>query len=354
MKTTIKNWAATLVALIISIFSLNVSAQNGNPMEVVQASGPYPVDLAFLSSEGALRTYAVENSRLARVWIGMNSSTTSSGSWGTQWNKTMNSVELFNQIDGLFDNLWVKTFNPNDYVWTCAATQNADGDDLMYGGGGARLVYDKGGYNLPQIANVFYLASTIPVPFSGVESARALIKDPESGQTIDRVDLQVRGGKVYFQSDMAGRVILQVKIKGGQMLAYDLTNGGIGVPEEIVILKGKTVSRLDHMIVLRDFVGPYKHVEPSYKGVGTNPTFEVIATGKEIPIDISVSSTEGAVPVSFKYKKSGETVWQGAPCTNGRLVMPPTGFGTMYVVPVWNPSEFHSRLPYTDYGGGRG
>lgn len=354
MKTIIKSWATTLVALIISIFNLNVNAQTGNPTEVVQASGPYPVDLAFLSSEAALRAYAVENSRLARVWIGMNSATTSSGSNGIAWDKGVNSVTLFSRIDSLFDNLWVKTFNPNDYVWTCAATQNADGDDLMYGGGGARLVYGKGGYDLPKIANVFCLASTIPIPFSGVESARALITDPESGQTIDRVDLQVRSGKVYFQSDMAGRVILQVKIKGGQVLAYDLTNGGVGIPEETVILMGNTTSHLDHMIVLRDFVGPYKHVEPSYKGVGTNPTFEVIATGKEIPIDISVSSTEGAVPVSFKYKKLGEVVWQDAPCTNGRLVMPPSGFGTMYIVPVWNPSEFHSRLPYIGYGDGRG
>ncbi len=347
-----------LLAIVVSI-SINVGAFAGvvPEMDSVVVGIPIvpptiPPNLEFLSSDGALRAHAVEMGRQARVGVGMNSSTESQTTSVGSWDRPMNSLEVNRFMDGLFDGLWIKPANPNDWVWAFGVIMTAEGEDLLYGWGGTDLKPGKGGSaELEPFGVTYRLAPTICIPFPGIDSAEMLIVDTESGRTANRVDLGVAGGKFCFQTDMAGKGYLVIRTRDGQTLVYDLAGGGMRVSPERIEFAGKVTSVIADMVTIVNPVGAYGYVVPSQDGVGVNPTFEVIIDFelKESQIDLTVASSENAQPIAFMVRAQGNPHWKMVPVEGGRLYIPgPLERAVYYAVPVWNPAEFRTREPYTD------
>lgn len=354
MKKQLSKLVAAL-AIIAILFNLNTVAFAGvvsEPEPPINVDDGYPADMAFLSSEGALRAYAVEMGRGCRIGVGMNSTTESVSSWTGGWDRPMNSVDMFRFIDSLFNNLWIKTVNPSDWVWAYGTITSADGEDLLYGGGSTYPVIGKGGsVDLPTFKVRYELAPTICIPFEGVESAEMFVTDPVTGQTVNTVNLGASGGRFCFQTDMAGKGPLVIRTKNGATLIYDLANNGVRTVTEQIEFVGKVTSSIDHLIPIINPTQAYTHAERSWDGVGVNPTFEVIIDFplKDSKLDLTVSSTEGARPIAFIVRAQGNPHWKMVMVEGGRLYMPgPLERAVYYAVPVWNPEEFRTHQPYTD------
>lgn len=358
-----KKSSKLMVTLIITValFNLNLGTAFAGVVSESESSVAPPVvapsSLEFLSSEGALRAYAVETARGCRIGVGMNSAVYSTSQHSGGWDRPMNSLQMFRFVDGLFDKLWVKTVNTTDWVWTSGVILSPEGEELIRGWGGAYPVVGKGGsVDLPTFEMRYHLAPEIRVPFEGVESANMFLTN-EEGRTVAHFVFEVRNGKFNFRTDMAGKGYLILRTKNGHTFAYDLRNMGVMAELSKINFGGNVVSVMDHMIPIVNPTEAYTHVEWSWDGVGVNPTFEIIIDTKPNggSLDLSVSSTEGARPIAFMVRAQGNNRWEEIPVSNGRLYEKgPIQNGVYYIVPKWNPSEFRTRQPYIDDGGGRG
>lgn len=333
---------------VVSTSPISVASGGGSSGgSIVVPASKMPTTLAFLTSPAALRAFAVESARQAYLNL---ESAGMQGSWGTGsgWESPQTSRAILETING-----WRFAFNmqnPKDYVHATAEIKNADWDTLFSAETWQTPeAFDSPvtdpAYRLPQLYFYFRMAELIPFKVDRAIQWAQIKYLNDDGKTITTVDLDVRKGKVYFRSDMAGKGILVLQDNNGNTFLYNLRNGGVRVPMSRIEYTGSQ-SWIDGVVTYKN-QQVINHKIWSYNGVGQNPTLEV-SLSATVSVHVRVYSNEGAQAIGFQVRMQDSTNWNYYPAASTGEASIPIGEPDRvhYIVPVWNPDEFKDPEPY--------
>lgn len=337
-----------LLALIISMAlpcHAERSATSTTPVSV-------PAGLPQLTSEAKLRAEALEQAipGWANVQVGSASSIKGSTPLAISWDHApKSSSDLGGIIDKFINTQQIGLINDSDEVYIFVTIRNSEGDPLWYGWGSStpQEVEKPGGKFLPETILNYSLADSPTKVGRGVAKARFYGTD--GGGTEFSRNIDVANGKLYFPSLYAGKGILVLYDKSGNVLAeYDLTKGG--QVQQPTKLTPWVESNFANVWSYQD-PGKISQTVYSSGGEGSNPTFEVVLSVELKKLPISVQTSEGVTAIGYSYKKLGDETWSE---TNSPSEIGPIGAGTYYIVPKWNPDEFREvpLKPHPDNGGG--
>ncbi len=332
----------TLFALIF--FAFNLSAQ----------------DLSMIRSKDALRTYALEQSSIARASIYTSLYDTGNDSYKSVRVSESTAAGIISTIHGM--DLSVNVVNPNDPLYIWAGVYNADGDELFFCYRQFYLMNGKGGYTLPpDYGNItLNLSENIPIKVNNAQSAFIDILD-DNGNSKDRHSLYVQNGKIYFPRQLAGtNAIVGVYISGvkgvdSSWQYWNVNNGSKVNPEHFGFALKPSIRGVVS-IADADSIQVAVRTE---NGIGDNITAEYKSTSKAW-VGASFYTTEGKWFIGAWVRKAGSSDWTYYKAVVGGKsvsVNIPMLQGIYYVVPNWNDGDLIEPAdpyypPYEEEGKG--
>lgn len=320
-----------------------------------------------INSKAVLRAYALEQSANVFVYFGSSLSLGDSssrfvaveGGTAAGISKAISSQSFA-----------IDVANPKDMIYCGGSVFNTDGDCLFSGWKNFYLVSsDSGKTYLPPDGYGkidLELQDTIPIKIEGVMYAQLDILDGE-GRSRNFYNLNVRDGKVYFQTALAGTnaiigVYSRTTDSSGQTTygwkywsAKDskLTNQMIPLNEVSVTVKGvKNITDGDIIVEV-----------PTTNGIGDNITVEYKST-KVQNVTVSFLTSEWKWYKGIRVKKVGAKDWEFyTPVLDSTkeyyYINVMFDVGTYYIVPDWAPESLKEPTgpwypPYYYDGGARG
>ncbi|MFA6076651.1 MAG: hypothetical protein WC735_01080 [Candidatus Paceibacterota bacterium] len=253
----------------------------------------------------------------------------------------------------------------NDWLNMWTSCQDADGNELFYGGTGFRLQYGINGWQVPEESRMFdiILGYRIPIKIKGAIGARILVRDNDGNMRPNiwlnvSYDQESNIGTVGMISEYAGigsrgqLIVTYWENVDGKMREVEVVYGLSGDGEAISTTDGST-SMKPMMSCIVSLTAPKAYILgiPSKNHIGTVPLGELLLTElSEVILYAQTTEGDSATSVRILDTTKFNAEWSpfempdGAPIV---ITLDPGLYHVDYDIP-----GLHSPVPYYNYGGG--
>lgn len=301
-----------LSVLVFCLFSVNSAIAAGGNVGTTTtptaAAGPPPTlpeSLPMVSGSKALMSYA--KGRVAQA-ISCGGSEGNVLPGGTTWVQVSENNPDITVIQNLLagKTLWFRVLEPEAYHYFSAQLSDSMGYTLFTGSNRFQLEKDaKGNWQIPTgAANVSMdIVEYVPVYIPGASSAYIAQSgfDPNTGQQLQNVYLQVNSDRVFFPTSMAG-------FPGGLMVVSVGASSGVystttGTPQPTTQITSRVKPSIEGLIPLSN--PPEINDDPtSVSGQGKTPLYQVKVSADRM-INLYGKTTEGEIAKGVFVRKIG-------------------------------------------------
>ncbi len=288
-----------------------------------------PADLANLVGEAELMADLVATARSVRVILGSNAST-GENQWVTA---NLNGIATSAAIaQAIVDaKASIKVSSASEEVGINVQIQDANQRISVYGFDTKVPVMGRGGYELPKFSIKLRLEWEVLVAIRNLRSVKVTSFD-ENGRVNGTKYLNINQNGFYFESRMAGKVMLELIDNNGNIAIYDLRRGG--AQGTVTPLTATTTEvQIENVEFVTD-KGEINLIPFSQNGKGRNVLGVVILT-KPTTVSIAGRTTQNVSAEGFKYRKVGDTTWTTIKASANGLAVVPFSTGNWQIIPMW-------------------
>jgi len=319
------------------------------PVAVVD-NNQLPPQIVALGSEEELFSYALSTAQWVDIWLGSQVQVGDSFSQTTRISGATNMAAIKKVIAAADAKIKVSGI---DYVSYSIRVRDASYSVSISGGQGKKPVMGKAGLDVLAFDIELSLEQSVLILWKGLRSVKGTYFDVFGNANTFPINVDENGFR--FQSNAAGKVLLEITDSTGKVSLYDLRKAAAG---SVLDLSTSVNLMMRNLVSIND-ASDLILVPDTIAGEGQNVLGEVVLT-KALVVKLAGRTTENKNAVGFKWRQTDSSVdtdWSKSivPAdSNGLGSVSFPGPGTYHVLALFRESDLrpHPFVYYFNNGKG--